>query len=78
MLLMAHPRASRLLMCSTREVEHVLRRPTHHHVFHRRFRQRVRRLITRLTRVGANMAETHRARATCPYQLTSSIPQTAG
>ena len=59
MLVTAHPpRASRLLMCSTREGKHVLRRTTHHRVFHRRFRQSVSRLITRLTRVGADMART--------------------
>ena len=69
MLLMAHTRA--LAACSTREVEHVLRRPTHHRVLHCRFRQRIRRLITRLTRVVADMAETHRVCAPRPYQLTS-------
>ena len=58
------PRANRSLMCSARKVKHVLRRTAHHRAFHRRFRQCVSRLITRLTHVSADVAEAHRARAT--------------
>ena len=36
---------------------------------------RVLALVARLARVRTDVAEAHRARATRPYQLTSSIPQ---